>query len=433
MSQPRRLALICQHFYPEVASTGLLMSDLSRALTSLGWTIRAYCANPRAKGPSETGNASARDEWNGVSIQRIAPWGRHGEAVVPRLVFGLTYTLAVLLCLIRDRCSIDGILATDSPPFLGMAALAMRRLFGLRYCLIVYDIYPEIAVRLGMVREGSIIARAWSAVTRAILTNASAIVVIGRDMEAIVRARLGRCAVPVSIVPNWSDENTVRPVPAEDNRFRRQNAPQDRFVVQYSGTIGRTHNLELLVETARILAERGDIVFQFIGEGAKKQRLQSLAAAYRLRNVQFLPEQPVSRLAETLSAADLSIVSLDSAFTGYSVPSKTYGIMAAGVPILAILDGCSEIGRTVTEDDCGVVVIGKTPAEIAAVISTLAADSALSKRLGANGRRAFLSKYTLSSAAARYDAVLKAAFKTESSVRADDENPIGRKRVLSQP
>jgi glycosyltransferase involved in cell wall biosynthesis len=125
-----------------------------------------------------------------------------------------------------------------------------------------------------------------------------------------------------------------------------------------------------------------------------------------LTNVSFLPYQPMERLGEMLSAADLSVVCLESHFTGLSVPSKTYGVMAAGRALLGFLEPDSEIGRTIIERDCGVVLPNPTAEAVAKLLTELMADRPKLARMGANGRTAYLQEFTLSQAAERYDACL---------------------------
>ena len=253
--------------------------------------------------------------------------------------------------------------------------------------------------------------------------SAACIVRDGVLVAAVAEERLGKRVKHVAgfpaqaiqsvlrmrLIPNWTDEKAVHPVPKGENPFRQVHNPQDAFLVQYSGTIARIHNVEPLVEAAGLLQDQ-PILFQFVGEGFKKRKLQEFVREKGLKNVQFLPHQPEARLAEVLSAADLAVVCLDKSFTGSSVPSKTYGIMAAGVPILALLGADSEIGLTLAETGCGVVLPDATGSQVAETIRALRDDPERLRRMGAAGLRAFQDRFTLSKAAAEYDRVLKECF-----------------------
>jgi glycosyltransferase involved in cell wall biosynthesis len=167
--------------------------------------------------------------------------------------------------------------------------------------------------------------------------------------------------------------------------------------------------MEPLIAAAERLGDT-NVVFQFIGDGPKKLKLQELVVGYGVGNVQFLPYQAMKDLPEMLSAADLAVVCLESAFTGLVVPSKAYGIMASATPIMGLVDRYSEIGRMITETGCGVLVAPDAD-RIAAAIGELMADAERRRAMGDAGRRVFLEKYTLDRASRAYDAALWAMLK----------------------
>jgi glycosyltransferase involved in cell wall biosynthesis len=322
----------------------------------------------------------------------------------------VTYLLGTFWKIIRHHRQFDGLLITTNPPFLGLVGRLARAMFRLPYVLIVYDVYPDIVVRLGVFRPSSLVVRLWHRLTRLIMNGAEANVVIGRDMAAIIAAKLDKSrAERIHLIPNWSDDRVVHPVSPRENRFRSEHNPEGRVLVQYSGRMGTTHNLEPLVEAAELL--RGEpILFQFIGDGAKKRRLEALVRQKQLNNVQFLPYQPLENLCEVLSAADLAVVCLESMFTGLSVPSKAYGVMASAVPMLAFLDPESEIGRTITEHDCGVILPDPTGRQVAEAIRTLTAEPGRLRSMGLNGYYAFKADYTLLKAGERYSELMTHSF-----------------------
>ncbi len=401
----KRFALLCQHFYPEMVSTGMHMTELAERLTELGWQITVYCARP--SWGSESGTVPRTMNYKGIEIIRVATVGDQKKNLPSRALFALSFLISVSLLLWRHRKAFPGVVVTTNPPFLGLVGWLFSSLFRLPYLLIIYDIYPEIVVNLGVLTSNSIITKGWYRITQLIFRKAAVLVVIGRDMEQIVKSKLpehlhGR----INLIPNWSDERRVKPVPKNENQFRHEQGINGIFVVQYAGRMGRTHNLEPVIEAARHLSGE-NILFQFVGDGAKKTKLQNLAADYNLPNVQFLPYQPMKRLAEMLSAADLALVCLDHAFTGLSVPSKTYGIMASGTPILGFVQPDSEIGQMITEENCGLVLSNPTAEQISSAMRIFIHEPDQVEVMSINGRKAFLTKYTLSHAASAYDIALK--------------------------
>lgn len=406
MEQKARILLLCQHYYPEMISTGMHMTELSEELTRRGFRIHVVSAQPSLDFEGGIGHVPREMNHRDVRITRVAAVGTHAGHVLWRLLFAVSYFLISGLKAFSLASGYDVMVVTTNPPFIGLAGALVRRILGRPYVLIVHDIYPDIVVRLGMLGRNSLAARLWEGVTRLILRCASGIVVIGRDMEEIIRAKLSpEHWKKIRLVPNWSSEETVHPVPKSENRFRAECGFEDRFVVQYSGRMARTHNLEPLIEAAERLRHR-NVVFQFIGDGAKKRLLMEMAREKALDNVFFYPYQPVERLAEALSASNLSVVCLEEVYTGLSVPSKSYGIMASGVPLLGFLNPESEVGRTIVENDCGMVMCDPTGEEVARRIEELLDDPEKLKGMGERARAAFLQKYTLKKSASGYAALI---------------------------
>jgi glycosyltransferase involved in cell wall biosynthesis len=401
---PNRLALLCEHFYPEMISTGMHMTELATRLTEHGWRLTVYTAKP-AWGTDDDAGADREMVYEGVRILRVPTVASQRGGLVSKAAAALSFALSVSWAVWRDRHRYDGMIITTNPPFMGVLGWIFTRVYRRPYLLIVYDVFPEFAISLGVLRPGSLLARAWRRLTAAILSNAAVVVVIGRDMAELIRRKMpARRHDRIVLIPNWSDERHVRPIPAEENSFRTEHALAGRFVVQYSGRLGDKHNLEPLVDAARMLRDT-EVLFQFVGEGAKKAKLQAMVERYGLSNVQFLPYQPMDRLAETLSAGDIAVVCLELGHTGISVPSKAYGVMAAGTPILGMLDPAGEIAQTIKETGCGLLV-DANPDDVAATIRDLMATPSRVEAMGRAARQAFVEKYTLSKAADAYDRAL---------------------------
>jgi glycosyltransferase involved in cell wall biosynthesis len=405
----KHFALVCQHFYPEMISTGMHMTELTTRLTELGWQITVYCAKPSWHMEQEEHETVPKELfYQGIRILRVPTVGKQQGSLLSRTVFALSFIISVGWSLWHKRADYPVLVITTNPPFLGLVSWLYSRLFKRPYLLIVYDVYPDIAVHLGVLSPQSWLTKAWNWMTRLILREATSVVVIGRDMADVIKHKIPRhLHERIVLIPNWSDEKHVRPVPRKENRFYQEHQLNGAFVVQYAGRMGRTHNLEPLVEAARLMAD-SNVIFQFIGEGAKRSKLEMLAASYRLRNIQFLPYQPMEHLCEMLSAADLAVVCLESCFTGLSVPSKAYGVIASGTPVLGFLDPESEIGQMITETGCGLVMRDPTAHQVATAIQNLMVNPEQRSAMADAGCREFQAKYTLMHAARAYDAALTA-------------------------
>lgn len=424
MSQ-KKLALICQHFYPEMLSTGLFMTHIATGLVQRGWRVRVYCAQPLyLPGGINNEDTPRYLEYEGVEIIRVPTLSTARNSLLRRLLNAVTFLLAITWYLLRDRHSLLGVINTTNPPMLGLVAWLVKWGVELPFLTIVHDVYPDVAVQLGILGPHSPLTWLWERLTRLIFNQSVGLIVIGRDMAKLVRAKLSRrSAVLMTLIPHWADADYVYPVAREANSFTAEHELGHRFVIQYAGRMGRVHNLEPLVEAAQQLQDT-PVLFQFIGEGAKRAKLETQVHDLGLSNVQFLPYQPYERLAEMLSAADLAVVCLDRTATGASVPSKTYGLLASARPILALVDPASEIGQLVTETDCGLVLANATGQQVAATIRQLMAAPAWVRQMGQNGYQAFQQKYNLTIALDQYDLCLRRYFDRDLAYRTVQTPPI---------
>jgi len=229
---------------------------------------------------------------------------------------------------------------------------------------------------------GALLRRLRNASLRAARVN----VAIGERMAERLIAE-GVPAQRVVVMPNWSDEEAIRPVARAGLALRDEWGLGDRFVLGYSGNLGRAHEAETVLGAARLLGDRDDIVFLMIGGGRESTRLAERVAAEGLAaRFQFRPYQPRARLSESLGVADVHWLSLRPELEGLIVPSKFYGIAAAGRPVIAVTDGDGEIARLVARDACGVVVTPGDAAGLATAILTLADDPERVAAMGLSAR-----------------------------------------------
>jgi len=411
MQQKKQLALICQHFYPEMLSTGLFMTHIATGLVQKGWAVRVYCAKPSYQPDQENSNADPLPtEHHGVEIIRVPTFGAARNSPPYRILNALTFLLGITCHLLRDHKKLLGILNTTNPPFLGIIAWLAKSCLGIPYLTIVHDVYPDVAVRLGVLSQNSPITWLWNRITQLILNQSTGLIVIGRDMAQLIRSKL-KCPTDTSmaLIPHWADPAMLYPVSKDENNFVNEHGLTDHFVIQYSGRLGRVHNLAPLIEAAQQLQDT-PALFQFIGEGAKKAELEAKVQQMGLTNVQFLPYQPYEALATSISAADLAVVALQENCNGVSVPSKTYGILACARPVLALMSLESEIGQMVGETDCGVVLENSTGDSIAQKVRSLMDHPDLLNQMGTNAYRAFERNYTLDKALERYDSFIRECF-----------------------
>lgn len=294
-----------------------------------------------------------------------------------------------------------------NPPFYSIIGSWIRKFRGGRFVYILMDVYPDIMVRAGVLKEGGLAARILGRIARAPLRAADVVVVLGEDMKDIV-IREGACPEKVVMIRNWADPEKVFPVDHGENRFRRKWGLAGKFVVEYSGNLGVSHSFEDLLAVAEELADRDDIRFLFVGGGVRFREVEKEVVRRGLRNVVMRPYQDSSDLAQSLSVGDLHYVSLRNGFEGLVVPSKAYGIMAAGRPMVYQGSEGGEIARMIVREDIGMVVGEGDREKLRETILTLYKNRPLAERMGMRARQALEERYSASIGLEHYRKVLAA-------------------------
>jgi glycosyltransferase involved in cell wall biosynthesis len=409
-----KLIFLNRFFHPDHSATSQMLSDLAFALARRGRTVAVIASRQRYDAPMDILPSS--ELIDGVSVYRV--WTTHfGRASLPgRAVDYATFYLAAAWRLWRLVQRGDVVIAETDPPMVSVIAGPLCRHRGARLVNWLQDIFPEVAQALGI---GGRAARAPLRLLRRLrgrsLRTAHMNVVLGRRMAERVRA-LGVPGERIRIIPNWADGTGIAPVDPAANALRRKWQLGDAFVVGYSGNLGRAHEIDTFLEAMTLLektppatAPQRRILWLFIGSGALFDVLQAEVARRQLRSVRFKPYQPKARLAESLSAADVHLVSLRPALEGLIVPSKFYGIAAAGRPTIFVGDEEGEIARLIARRECGRTVQVGNGIALAETVRELAANPDLCRRMGQRARHAFETEFDKPIALARWEKLLAEA------------------------
>jgi glycosyltransferase involved in cell wall biosynthesis len=360
MSDRPHVAFLNRVYPPTPGATGALLAELAPALVVRGWRVTVL-TGPAEGAPSSEGTDA------GVHVERVSALPFTRESTLRR---GLAY--ASLFPAFAARAlsipSPDVLVTKTDPPMLKVLGPLLARLTGARAVHWAQDLYPEVAAGVGVLSENGMLTQALRRLSTAALRGHDHVVTVGRCMrERLVQER-GLSPDKVSVSPNWPP-SVVEPVPHSDNSFRDEHDLTDRFVVMYSGNMGLAHPFDAVLDAAaRLQDERPEVLFLFVGEGPQKADLKRQAERRGLSNVRFLPFQPYERLGESLSAADLHLVTMRPDLEGLVVPSKLYGALGAGRPSLFLGPSGSEAARVVDENECGTVLPSADGASLAAAI-----------------------------------------------------------------
>jgi len=326
-----------------------------------------------------------RERHNGVTILRSASTTMRPRRFAARAANYLTYTASAALASLQIGRP-DIIVSLTDPPIIGRLALSAARRTGARFVFLCEDIFPEVASLLEDFRS-PVVNRALDRVNRHLLREADAIVALGDRMKRRLVEEKGADAADVHVIHNWADCRAIAPAP-KDNSFARAHGLADRFVLMHSGNVGLSQNLDVLIEAAARLQWKERLVIAIVGDGARRDALVSAASARGLSNVKFFPYQPKEHLRESFAAADAFLISLKAGIEGYIVPSKLYGILAAGRPFVAAVDPSSEVATVALQSQCGVVAAPGDADDLARAIAVLHDNPELTRVMGEHARRA---------------------------------------------
>jgi colanic acid biosynthesis glycosyl transferase WcaI len=394
-----RVVFVNRYFHPDESATSRLLSDLAFRLARGGVQVAIVTSRQLYEDPHAA--LPARQTLRGVMIHRVATFARGRASLAGRALDYLSFHVAAGLKLLAILQPGDVVVAKTDPPLIGVvSALAARR----RGALLVnwlQDLFPEVALALMPGAMPRWLQAALTGLRDRGLRAAQVNVVIGEGMRERLLAR-GVAADRIRVMPNWTDPHLIAPMAAQRSQTRSRLDLQARFVIGYSGNFGRAHEFRTLLDAARRLQDDPRFAFLMTGGGARYAELRAAAAAVKLQSFHFQGYQSAALLADSLAAADVHLVSLLPALEGLILPSKLYGILAAGRPVVFIGDTRGEVARMLREQSCGISVEVGAGESLADELRALQSDPVRLQNLGANARRLALTHYSSDIAAASW-------------------------------
>lgn len=411
-----RILYPAAYFYPENIAFSHLEKDLLQALTGAGHEVEVVCPTP-TRGVSEevwrTYRYRREEALYGGKVHVRRFWapreGRNPLIRAFRYFWGVFRTWRVG----RKYSGVDVILAGSTPPIQGLAAGWLKKELGCPFAYNLQDVFPDSLVHTGLAKRDSVLWKIGRKVENATYQAADMIVTISEDFRRNILAK-GVPPEKTAVIDNWINEKDAYPVDrAENPLFDQYKLPRDRFFIAYSGNIGHSQNMDMLLDTAASLLEREDIGFIIVGDGACRAHVEERVREEGLKNVTLLPYQPYEDIAKVFSLGDAALLISKKGTGQNSVPSKTWGYMAAGRPVLASFDRDSELCRLLEEENCGVCAEADSPEALRETILYLADGQAALKEMGVRGRQYILTHLTAKIGTDRWLALLEALAKSK--------------------
>ncbi len=351
-----------------------------------------------------------RDRVGNVNVIRsyiFVPHKRSGwQRILNYLSFNMSSTLSGLFAGKQD------VIFVMSPPLtIGLTAFVLGLLKRIPFCYNLQDIWPEVAVKLGMLRGRRLIAF-FEAMEKFIYRHSRRIFAISDEFKANLTAK-GVSADKIEVIPNFTDTDFIKPM-EKANSFSLANGFADKFTVLYAGNVGLSQGLEVILDAAEQLKDRNEIVFAIVGEGSCRDELIADARRRGLQNVKLLPFQPESDVPMVYAAADVALIPLRHGITENSVPCKTYSIMAAAKPYIAGVDEGSTVWKLTDQVGCGVCVEPENGRALAEAVLKLQADAKARNRMGEKGRQFVEHNFAREAITDRYRAALESLVEKRS-------------------
>jgi len=401
-----KLLVITQFFPPDFAATGQLVEELVVQLGLQDVDVKVFTGQPGYAFAKQ--DAPEVEQTGRVWVQRSCTTQLFSRRIRGKAINGMLFAVRAVIHLLKQFRRYKVLLVTTAPPFLPMIGCIINVLFGLPYVCLLYDLYPDIAVELKVVAVNNPIARLWRWINCQVWRRSAGIIVLSDSMKAKIVAHCPEVEAKISVIHSWADEQKIVPIPKAENWFVEKHGLGEHFVVLYSGNMGRCHDIDTLFEAAKLLKD-DSVLFVCIGGGAKRESLVKRVAEAALENFRFLPYQEKSALPYSLTAGDLSLVSVAVGMESLVAPSKLYPAMAAGRPISAICPSGSYLSELLKTAGCGETFENGSAAALADFIRGLSQDKARTQLLGRSGRAYLESHFTPKIIAKEYLKVIESA------------------------
>jgi glycosyltransferase involved in cell wall biosynthesis len=397
----KKFFLISQVFYPDEVSTAGLFTNLCSVIAEDNYEVVVWSAQPSY---SKHRHQPRKLVHKRIKIHYLGSTSFDKDKIIGRLTNIISFSISVSLKLLFSRDK-SPVFTHTTPPPLGIIVSFICFIKRRSFVYILLDIFPEGLIRLGKVSGANLFIRFWHFMFISSLKKSKKIIVLGRDMMNWLWKVNPKDMSKVEYIPHWQNDNLIFPAGFDDNEFVTKYNLHDKFVLQYSGNMGLWNDMEPFGKAVNMNIK--DILYMFVGGGLRKNELLRSFSLSEQKNVLFLPFQPAEKLGSILTACHAGLVSLRNGLEGMAVPCKIYGILAAGVPVIAMVPENSEIAFIVREENCGYVIHPNDLNGLIKAIIELKSNQKLRALMGNNGRRAFEQKYSTKIIADKYKVLIQ--------------------------
>ena len=384
-----RVLTFSAYYTPELAASMYITEDIYESMVKAGNDVVLYAPTPTRGISNEMRKAYQKRKnetflEDRLQVHRISMY-REGKGTVGRALRYVLLNIAFIWKGLHTKA--DMIFVQSTPPTQGMMAALIKAMKHIPFIYNLQDIFPDSLVNTGIARQGGLLWRIGRKVENYTYRSADRIIVISEDFKKNIMAK-GVPEDKIVVVPNWVDTAEVYSVERKNNKlFDKYDLDRSKFYICYSGNIGFTQNMDMLVDVAKALSAETNIGFVLVGDGADRERIAKRIQTEGIGNVTMIPFQPYEDISQVFSLGDVGLIISKAGIGANSVPSKTWSIMAAERPILASFDLDSELSYIIIDAGCGIVVQAGDQERFKTAVLNLYADRRKAAYIGKMGKK----------------------------------------------
>lgn len=383
-----KLMVVSEFFYPYKTSTQKIMTELCEDFVEYGAEVRVLTTKNAYREKKQI--LKSRELYKDIYIKRVFSSQFNRDNKIGRIINYFTFIVSVFLNLLFSN-SYDKVLFVSNPPIVPYIGYLIKKIKKIDYIYLVHDVYPDVAEKLGIIKKDGFISKVMNSINNKIYEYAEKVIVLGNDMKDIIISK-GVNPLKIEIVTNWADSSKNYEKEISYN-FKKKYNLDGKFNILYTGNISKVHAIDTILEVAKKLNDRYDILFTIIGDGNNKDYVRETIKKYNLKNIQLKDYIYGEEYNNILNCADMFIVTLQEGIEGLGVPSKTYSYMSVYKPIIAIMNEDSEIGSMVNKNNLGKQFNKNEVDEIVKYIYEINNNPVEYKKISERIRRLFNEKY----------------------------------------
>ncbi len=403
--EKKDVLFLCQFFFPEYISSATLPYDTAKALNKNGLSVHVLCGYPKEY--VNESKVPLYEKINGIYIRRLRYLQLGRKNFLGRLINYLSF-VGVSALHLWELKKYKCVIVYSNPPILPLLAVWAKKLFGTKFIFVAYDVYPEIAIRTGEISESGIMAKIMNFINKRVYASADSVVALGTEMKQFMLKNRRINDDRITVIPNWYEDRKENRIHKRVNRFSEKY--KDTFVVSYFGNMGTCQDIDTILGAIRLLKKDRKIRFMFAGHGNKMTLLRKTAEGEKLPNVDIYDFLQGQDFRDALEISNCALVSIHSDITGLCVPSKIYGNMMSGLPIIAIM-GDSDIVEDIKINHMGTVINNGDSDMLAGTLRAWAENEQECRGMGENARKVYLRKYTADICTEKYVKLVKKILK----------------------